>query len=493
MHQNLKIRRAGNLLEIEGDIRFIQLLQKKLVYTHKKMLSPHEARMKSRGGRSQRFEAEEKSLSWESGGKLYCPAGLYSRIVTISNAIKINIEFLDLRKNKLPPADFERLTKIPDLSFRYKQDQVLAVIDACEGGQIACPTGYGKTFIMVLLGYIYPHSRILFVSPGLDLLTSTASRLSTHFPADVGRVGGGFSETNRRLTLCSADSLHKVRLDKYHLIVYDEVHTAATDKRAKALCGQSTDAKFIGLSASVNSRSDGADSVVESIFGPVVLQVSYEEAANAGIVSKINTLFIDVPPDDFMPPITSDVYRKKGEAYWRNNYRHEKIAAFVRQIKNYIDEPDPQILIMCETVEHIFKLKSYLPEFEVVYSNMDDMLRKKLVLSGIDPGDTMTKERRAWLLEEFQQGRLRRVIANHCWKQGIDPVHLNCFIRADGGTSQINNIQLPGRLSRITKNKSEGLLVDLWDSFDPWTLARSKKRKQSYEESGFNILPDVKV
>lgn len=490
MKQKLKICRAGNLLEIEGDIRFLQILQGKLVYTHKRMLSPAEARKQ---GRSTKFELTEKSLSWLHQDKLYCPAGLTSRVETIANTLKMEVDYVDLRKNKLPPADFRRLAKIADLQFRYKQDEVLAMIDACDGGQIACPTGYGKTFIMTLLGYVYPNSRILFISPGLDLLSSTHARLLQHFPADIGRVGGGFSETSRRITLCSADSLHKVRLDKYQLIVYDEVHTAATEKRSQAICAQSTDAKLIGLSASVNSRSDGADAVVESIFGPVVLNVSYEEAAQAGIVSKINTLFLEVPPDPYMPPITQDVYRKKKEAYWCNNYRHEKVAAFVRSVRDYVDNPDPQILIMCETVEHIYRLKQYLPEFEVVYSNLDDDLRKKLVLAGIDPGEPMTKERRTWLLEEFQQGRLRRVIANHCWKQGIDPVHLNCFIRADGGTSQVNNIQLPGRLSRITKNKSEGLLVDLWDSFDNWALNRSRKRKAAYEDLGFNILPHVKL
>jgi superfamily II DNA or RNA helicase len=89
--------------------------------------------------------------------------------------------------------------------------------------------------------------------------------------------------------------------------------------------------------------------------------------------------------------------------------------------------------------------------------------------------------------KDFEAGTLKRVIATHVWKQGVDFVNLQVFFRADGGMSEINNIQLPGRLSRKADGKEFGLLIDLYDRHDPKAYRRALERKRAYGEMGWDI------
>lgn len=501
---SVDIKRCGNLLEITAMPDLYKYLSPSLTYNHRTFFQGAElykrkalARKEPHRRINPDFEITPKKLYQITDGKLYCAAGLKARIVTLLSSSKIPYTYTDLRKKVLKEADYERLLEYPELDLRYKQADVLSTIDACDGGIFHAPTGYGKTFLMILLTVVYPTSRILIISPGIDLLKSTYERLIMYAPGNVGRVGNGKLETSERITLCSVDSLHKVDLGWYHLIVGDEVHAFATDARAKNLCATYTDAKFIGFTASPNMRADGADAIIESIFGPVLLKIDYSEAVQAGSVAKINTVFVNVPKTEESPNVTGEMWQRKRSAYWCNHQRNSLIASACSRIPDYLKQSNPQMLIMVETVEHIYELRQYLPGWEVVYANMQDgefnSLRMRLISRGLleESEPVMTLERRTWLLKEFEAGRLKKVIANKCWKQGIDPKHLQAFIRADGGTSGIDSVQLPGRLSRITESKYEGLLIDFDDAFDDWAKRRAAKRKTSYIKNGFNLVENL--
>lgn len=521
----------------------INYTKQAFTYKHKTSYHGEELRkrkeLKARGALDENpaFGVEVRSLYDLTDDQLIFAAGFKDRLLTVFKNLDQEYEFEDLRKEVLPPADYSKLEILEDLEFRVGQMETLIAVDSTDGGIIVAPTGFGKSFIAIVLSIIYPKSNISFIAPGKSLLESLYSRFLKVCPSEVGRIWSGHCEQNKRIKLCSADSIHKLPYEKDQLIIYDEVHTAATEKRSEALCSRYTDAKFIGFTASPNSRADGADAVVESIFGPILLEVPYEEAVKAKSVVPINVRFVDVPRTGLSPVISSGMRmdQKKKAAYWTNVQRNQIIANTVADLPKYVDAEDPQILIMCETVEHILELRHFLPDFEIVFSGISDSLRKKLTNKGLwldefeinrdlidelkeagewnsesfktnlklvnklreegrwESGDYMTPSKKDYLLRQFEQGKLKRVIANHCWKQGIDPVHLNVFIRADGGTSTINNIQLPGRLSRINKNKSEGLLIDFNDNWSEWSEGRSKKRKRDYKKTGFNICDDIKL
>jgi hypothetical protein len=265
------IKRAGNLLEI-SDSTLQTILDEPLSYSHRityfgpELMERLKYKRENPTERSFQpaFEFVKRSMYQVRDGKLFCAAGLKERVFRTLQSFGMQYEYQDLRTNLLPSANYEKLAELGEINFKYKQDVVITTIDTCDGGIIVAPTGYGKTFILMLLLKLYHKSRIVVISPGLDLLKSTYERLLSVCP-DIGRIGGGKHEPSHRVTLCSADSVHKADLEKAQLIIYDEVHSAGTDARIKDL-SRFTDAKFIGFSASFPARSDGADDLVEAIF-----------------------------------------------------------------------------------------------------------------------------------------------------------------------------------------------------------------------------------
>jgi superfamily II DNA or RNA helicase len=495
------IRRSGNLLEFKG----VHLLgppyqiSETLSYWHRTWFKGEELRARYAYAETlpagDRFRADmecsRRSLYSVDGQSVLCGAGLLKRLTDALTVNGIPHTFQDLRENKLQPAQFERLLNIPGLQFRHGQMEALAAIEDFLGGIIDCSTAFGKTFLICLLTAIYPQAKIMVISPGKDLIKSTYQRL-LGFTHDVGRVGAGFEEPDKRVTLCSADSLHKARLGQQHLVLYDEVHTAGTDRRINALAGIYTDAKMIGLSASFNMRGDGADRMIESIFGPVILKINYDESAEAGAITPIRVMMEDVPPIEGYIPCSDKAVlpSKKRRAYWRNALRNDIIAEKVAQIPKIMEDADPQILIMVDTLDHAFELKRRLPEFELVYGDQDQSRIDDL--SGQDEltrsGHALTSKERDQLRVAFEQGTLRRAIATGVWKQGVDFCGLSALIRADGGNSKINDRQIPGRLSRLFDGKKFGLLIDFYDHFDPWAANRSASRLREYQKLKWQIL-----
>lgn len=475
------IRRSGNLLEFPG-VPFLNQLN--LVYLHKIMYR----------GRELKDRQTYKALHPESGinpamdfvpRKLYrvvdnqvlCAAGLLTRICNTFNQLKVPRVFQDLRE-PAPEPKLERLAEIPNLQLRHRQDEVLAAIIASDGGVVTCATGYGKTKIVELLRVIYPTSRIAVISPGLDLLKSTYDRLN--IAGDVGRIGGGYCELDKRVLLCSANSIHKLPLSKMHLVLYDEVHTCGTDDKIRALSRVYTDAKFIGFSASYPGRIDGADAMVEAIFGPILIDICYQEASEHNSVVPIVVQMIDIPPFDSYQSAEGDYFKRN--AYWRNTFRNQRLAQVLNAFPEHI-----QRLAMVETVDHAYELRRFLPDYPLVYGSRNDsssLIKRQLMDAG--EAELSSKDREA-LRRQFETGTLKKAIATHCWKAGVDFVNLQVMLRADGGNTPVSNTQLPGRLSRLADGKECGLLLDAMDRFDPKAHARSLDRVRFYRKMGWQV------
>ena len=494
----INLTRSGNLLQIDQAKSILPTLRPVLTYKHKQFFQGPEYnkrlnRKLSGENINPAIEITHRPLYQEDNGYLYVAAGLKNKIVKTLEANGFTCNFTDLRTNTLHPADYDRLLQLPNFQFRYRQDEVLAAIESSEGGTIEAPTAFGKTHLMVYACQVYNKANIAFISTGTDLLYSTYKRLNSVFTHQVGRIGGGYYEPNHRILLISGDSVHKAPLKNANLIMADEVHELGTDRRINMLCSHYTDAKWIGFSASLDKRADGGDALIESVFGPRILTITYDEAQKNNVVAPIDVYMKPVPGDITTPVIEGRTQIKKRKAYWCHEHRNQKVAEAAHEIPQILNESDPQILIMVSTVEHLFEIKKYLPDYYAVYANMDNSTRSKLLNNGlIDSKEYMDKKKRNWILREFEAGNLKRVIATQCWKKGINAESLKAFVRADGETSSINNIQLPGRLSRIYQGKSRGLLIDFSDAFDEWAMQRSQNRLKDYKKCGFkDITPSA--
>lgn len=151
------------------------------------------------------------------------------------------------------------------------------------------------------------------------------------------------------------------------------------------------------------------------------------------------------------------------------------------------------------TLEHAIALHMLLPWFKVAYYGVSDLvdLRKKfppdkypnLDLSRYKMGTKQLDIMRA----AFAKGTLRYVISTTVFKQGVNFTKLQVLIRAEGTTSAIDGIQIPGRLARLADGKDASYLIDIEDSFCTWAERRAGARIALYNKQGWTNITEQEV
>lgn len=379
-------------------------------------------------------------------------------------------------------------SRVADVNFRWMQREVLELMIKSQGGRICCPTGYGKSFLIRNLAKLLPKARIDVTTHSLDVIRQIYNDLKSHLPS-VGFVGGGKKKTEERVMCYSGKSLHHsdARAD---ILIVDECHETATADYMRKIGRYRLSRKF-GFSANNDDRADGADFQLLGAFGPLLINLSYEDAVAHGCIVPIEVYWHDV----FMDANPCEGYvndvQKLRWGIWRNDVRNQVIADAVRGY------PDDQVLVTVATVEHAVFLKSKLPEFTLVYreDGMSDRDRASYIDWGLLTADEprMTWQRRAQLKDDFSAGKLRKVIATSVWNRGVDFQQLAVLARADGMNSAIADTQIPGRVARkhAATDKQVGVILDFRDQFDKRFGNRAQSRERRYSEKGWrNVFPE---
>ena len=235
------VRKAGNLLQVIPDCA--EYLRPALTFTRRIQ--------RGRGGKSAAYKQItlcEACIDSKTGQRfLKVPAGLRSRVMRTLKQMNFNVEYTDLMPVQLEDPDWTAIGQT-----REGQDMILAKIATCDMGQIQAPTGDGKSWIIVQICKMYPHSKIVIVTPGIGEAKTIKDRLMSELPPiDIGQLGGGKHDRNKRILLCVKNSLRKAEeeLGRCKILLYDECHTAAGPKTSLALTA-ATNCTMFGFSAS---------------------------------------------------------------------------------------------------------------------------------------------------------------------------------------------------------------------------------------------------
>jgi superfamily II DNA or RNA helicase len=326
-----------------------------------------------------------------------------------------------------------------------------------------------------------PGERFLIVSPGRDDVLGLAKRLSEGMPSKaVGVVGAGRNEPGRRITVATAKSIPKADIESITFVIVDEAHQCGDNLISRYL-GHLGECYMFGFTASPGMRSDGADMVMEALFGEVIAKGEYQEAVDNGNVVPLEVRLYPAPGS---PCYKKKTVARRRECYWRNQGRNKLIARLAGEFPD-----DEQVLVMVDTIEHGLFLRKEMPGFTFVYrppSKEDWEMYRRMGLVGADE-EPISRKAQDSAADDFRSGKLTKVISTGVWKQAVDFPDLSVLIRADGGGSGIGSIQIPGRLSRLSDGKDKGILIDFNDDFDAWPQTRSLKRKGFYKKQGWEI------
>lgn len=415
--------------------------------------------------------------------KCFCTYGGYaSRIERMLRDTGVDVDVQVRRGHGLPEPD---ISKVQGTAWRPRQKEVFARLLTSDGGVIVCPTAFGKSFMIRLLARVYPTAVIVITVSSLDVARGLYDELEVHIP-DLGFCGTGRQDP-RRVTIAVTNSLERCNTDA-NLVIVDECHTALSPSVMKRL-NLFRRAKLFGFTASPEGRSDGGDGFMEAIFGPVLVDVTYQEGVSAGNIVQLRVKMYKSSRGPDVSGITNKVYvDRKGIIC--NKHRNDLVIRAVKELEQELGE-SAQILVMVDKVEHAYILARELPGYAVVTGVVPKERRDALVAEGLMSEDTKTctdadRERYRKL---FESNQLKRAIATRVWEKGVDFRDLTGLVRADGLASPIAACQIPGRLSRLGKtvDKDIGVLVDFMDTFSNNLRSRSRARVRSYMNAGWKI------
>lgn len=432
--------------------------------------------------------------------RLATSIGMYHRLQTAYEAAGYTVTMNDIA----PPANPEALEPNWDVLFdpshgltlAETQDQFIAVaaaqIQARLPGVFNCAPGYGKSRMLTMLCLLFPKARIHIIAKSIAVLRDRLyPELSMYLPR-VGIVGGGRRVKGHRIQLYGVDALHNSD-GKADIVLADECHDFGAERASERMAIYDSSVN-LGFSATPFSRSDGTNMTVEAIFGPEVFNIDYSKAVEIGRVVPLTVQWHDVilpgdvDPCEFVRADRDDLWKRA--AYWQNTHRNSVIASVAR---GYDD--DTQVLITCATLEHALFIQRQLPDFELIYAEhgftgpqgrrqYNNFMSWGIITPDFVP---MNTERRMAMTSMFEQGRLKKVIATTVFNVGVSFNALQVLIRADGGTTEIANTQIPGRVSRTLTDgtKTDGYVHDFCDQFNARAHRRAVARFTDYKQQNW--------
>jgi superfamily II DNA or RNA helicase len=363
------------------------------------------------------------------------------------------------------------------VELRGGQQRMIASMTACERGQYNGFTAMGKSFLIRNFCALYPQEdcKIAIIAQQRPIVEAFQREMCELYPGEVGLCGAGGNDV-RRITICTAKSMLKPGpgwIHNCHIVLYDEVHTAGGPTISEALTHYRF-SRMYGFSASTECRSDNANLIVEGIFGPVREHVTMQEGWEEGYAAKVKAYFYRVPAK-----ATNKVQQasKLRETVWRNKGRNSFIARVARHWETQFE--DPQSLIMVSTLEHAIILGTHLEDYFIVYASVDRKKIDKLKDKGLLPPqfEFLNPARRKEVNRKIENGEIRKVIATTTLGTGVDMRHLDVFIRADAGSSEISNIQFRGRVAR----GDQGFYVDFYDFGDGFESDKGPRERAAHK------------
>jgi superfamily II DNA or RNA helicase len=452
-------------------------------------------------------KARQQTVGWKTGRKklqrilttepcykltnqplaIDCPVG-FRRLL-----VKQFAEQFDLKRRDLIPPDWLTHNTTPDWSnldpntvFRQGQKEILEKLVENQRGRIIIPTGSGKSFLITCYAQILPIAKILVSTFAKTVMRQLFDNLQKVLGMQAGLITGDtvINPNARVLCItqgCLAGYVAPNTKQDFDVVIIDECHEWGSARRLEILDSIQY-AKLFGLSAN-ETRPDKAEFRIAGYFGPVLAEMSYDQAIDKNLVTPITVVWIPVNslinPMEHCPPSV-----KMRHGLWQYQLRNNAIAAAAKMFK------DKQVLISVETLEHALYLREYLPDYEIVYTHTDINRQKKFLHTGLlKQSDIRDKKQLLKIKNDFATGKVQKVIATATWQRGVDFPNLQVLIRADGSTSNIAATQWAGRTARKTTEKERAFVIDFTDQYDYAMHARATKRRKAYEKHNWEQLP----
>lgn len=331
--------------------------------------------------------------------------------------------------------------------------------------------------------------RTVFIVPSIMLLYQTKAVLSHAFPDEyIGQIGDGQWDVGD-ITVSTIQTLTQARgrrkdgdkpkvprrpeytelIQTTDFAVFDEAHHI-TGQGEWHKTFHDFDAMFkMGLSATayLDNASEQERGIIwlKATCGPMRIDIGMSRLVDEGWLMKQNVrIFTINQPNNLKDMKWSQTLRDK--AIISNKHRNNKIAAIAQNMARKM-----KVLIVCNRLDQI--------------KHISEMLWDRGVEHHIIVGPTKRATRNEYM-DEFTNGDVN-VIIGTVLSEGIDIPEAEVVINAEGGKDVKGTIQRMRNMT-ISEGKNLALLIDFWDTMNPYFLKHSKARLETYRsEESFDV------
>ena len=417
-------------------------------------------------GVAYQISKHKKNRRWQSSD----PEGWSDHLEGLKSQLKRCILFEDeegfytysglvdqLRAALLSPIALENSTLAPEprgmawagtprVPRPYQQEAKEALL-AARHGAISCPTGAGKSFVLVQLVHDLG-LKTLVIAPSQSILSQLVADFRNAFgDRYVGQFGGGKKKFDRLITVGTFQSLTRLEpgdpaweeLSKVEVLLCDESHLTAAATLEKVCMGLARNAPYRFFVSATQVRGDGSELVLKGVTGPIVYKKEMKELVDQKFLAKPHFHMIRVRSDG---TFESDDALKMGRKHFYYNPRIVKRAAEIAN--SAVKVLGHQVLIMVEEISqfaHLLRHLEFNPRFAHGAAKSDPELRSKLPEQywASDP---------LKLVDEFNDEGFPILVATSCCGMGTDFRTPQTVINLQGGRSPIGTPQLVGRGTR---------------------------------------------
>ena len=461
------------------------------------------------------YKTERHSIFTIRGNTCYFMIGSWERLKTELDKLGEAYTVKNLFDAQVCPEP--NFSCLEDIELKDGQAETLALLTSEPCGMICSSVGFGKSFIIRQLCKIYPTLNILIVCSSVQVINELYKEINKDLPGQVGLLNATHDNIDgKRIIVTTNKSMEKLHPERVQLTLVDECHSMGYNSSGEALMKFCFGRRF-GFSATP-IRNQGDYKFMEALFGPILQEYGFQEAAEKGTVTQIDYTMIplqrkskflcddvevlqkdgstfwvnetEVAPTDTLTGERKKKafpdYLKNRLFYWNNHYRNEAIVDTFFKIKNEV--PDAQILIIVQSIEHLIRLHQKLKCCAFIHGERGD-LSKYNKMKGLEKVDMsiykQTDDEADKTKNALAKGTLKWAISTMVLKQGVNLNHLAVLIRADAAVSGIPSIQIPGRLARLDDNKPRAYLIDFSDEFCNDAAGRAIARTKQYRTQGW--------
>jgi len=413
--------------------------------------------------------------------RLTFPAGLWYLVLGLYPDSEVEGNFIT-------PIEYEEIETYNDINLFDFQDAVVDEIIEYDGRCIVdVGTGGGKTELAMFLINLFK-TKTLIVVPNATLEKQWVARMKNHFDMQETDMPRVYQIKNKAVFMVATRSYtHNIyyktnskKQEEYELcrlflrdvgtVIYDECHHASTKQSREIL--DAVNAYYrIGLSGTVNMRSDNTDIIYLGYLGPVVGKITQKDLVEMGRATEATVIFRPVGQRSYP---RNKKYNEIVEDYIV--YNDHRNSLIVTEAAKWMLK-GKKVLVLTDRVKHIKMLEAMM--------SLDEETMGRAV--GVDANHPDREEMfDKWMNTDEIDIMICTV---QLVGEGFDFPNLGAMVLAGTWKSKTRSIQTLGRLIRTSADKNNAIFIDYANNCE-YLWEHSVERVKAWRAEGFDVILD---